>query len=279
MKGSILKGFAGLGARFALLSLILGAAGPAYAGQSGAPPPSTRAVAPAAAPETAAPAAKSATPAGQAVAAGEPAVRGNQEGIKIHGHWTIEVKNPDGKLVTHREFENSLAPGSGASLLAALLGGVASSGSWLLQIKDLATDTTHPGNTIMMAQANSWANNYCADESTQGGLCSGTPLSITAPAFNASGPSFTGTTLTLAGSATVPGSFTAASIGYVETDNFPCSGSSSPQACVVTASPLFGFQFAPPFTEKNLGDGNGDPAAVPVTANQVVNVTVVISFQ
>src|SRR2546423_15522419 len=34
--------------------------------------------------------------------------RGQQEGIKVHGHWTIEVRNPDGTLVTHREFENAL---------------------------------------------------------------------------------------------------------------------------------------------------------------------------
>src|SRR5271154_6454109 len=30
------------------------------------------------------------------------------EGIKVHGHWTIEVRNPDGSVATHREFENSL---------------------------------------------------------------------------------------------------------------------------------------------------------------------------
>ena len=32
---------------------------------------------------------------------------GPQEGIKVHGQWVIDVRNPDGKLVTHREFENS----------------------------------------------------------------------------------------------------------------------------------------------------------------------------
>jgi len=35
-------------------------------------------------------------------------VGGLREGIKVHGHWTIEVRNPDGELVTRREFENSL---------------------------------------------------------------------------------------------------------------------------------------------------------------------------
>lgn len=35
---------------------------------------------------------------------------GRNEGIKVHGHWTIEVRDPDGRLAAHREFENSLAP-------------------------------------------------------------------------------------------------------------------------------------------------------------------------
>jgi len=49
------------------------------------------------------------------------------DGIKIHGHWVLEVKNPDGKLVERREFNNSLVSGgtylSGDQLLAAILTG------------------------------------------------------------------------------------------------------------------------------------------------------------
>src|SRR6185295_7630881 len=36
------------------------------------------------------------------------------EGIKVHGHWTIDVREPDGRLVTHREFENALTNGQRA---------------------------------------------------------------------------------------------------------------------------------------------------------------------
>jgi hypothetical protein len=32
---------------------------------------------------------------------------GRHEGIKVHGHWTIEVHNPDGSLVRHVEFDNT----------------------------------------------------------------------------------------------------------------------------------------------------------------------------
>ena len=44
------------------------------------------------------------------------------QGIKVHGHWTIEVRDPDGTLVTYREFENSLTA-AGGQFLAALMGG------------------------------------------------------------------------------------------------------------------------------------------------------------
>jgi hypothetical protein len=33
---------------------------------------------------------------------------GSVEGIDVHGHWTIEVRDPDGTLVERREFENAL---------------------------------------------------------------------------------------------------------------------------------------------------------------------------
>jgi len=39
-----------------------------------------------------------------------------KEGIKVHGHWTIDIRNPDGKLVERREFNNALEPGGGESL-------------------------------------------------------------------------------------------------------------------------------------------------------------------
>jgi hypothetical protein len=56
---------------------------------------------------------------------------GPKEGIKVHGHWTIEVRNPDGKLVERREFENSLR-GQGARALAGFLSRTATPGLWLV---------------------------------------------------------------------------------------------------------------------------------------------------
>ena len=65
-----------------------------------------------------------------------------QEGIKVHGHWTIDIRQPDGTLATHREFENSLitvVPSSnlnyqsGNLLLASILRDPQpSAGSWYI---------------------------------------------------------------------------------------------------------------------------------------------------
>jgi hypothetical protein len=50
-----------------------------------------------------------------------------REGIKVHGDWTIEIRNPDGQLVERRQFKNALVrngtPLSGdALLITALIG-------------------------------------------------------------------------------------------------------------------------------------------------------------
>jgi len=71
---------------------------------------------PAAAPAKAAPTAR----AGQSASPSNRQPGGTHEGIKVHGHWMIEVKRPDGKLVSHTEFENSLV---GPALLADMLFG------------------------------------------------------------------------------------------------------------------------------------------------------------
>ena len=78
------------------------------------------------------------------------------EGVEVHGHWVIDVRNPNGKLVEHREFENSLVtrPGgllSGDQLLAGLLSGNLTAGDpgiGLLQ-GTTGTDLTEACNTVV----------------------------------------------------------------------------------------------------------------------------------
>jgi len=58
------------------------------------------------------------------------------EGIKVHGHWTIEVTNPDGSAAGKYEFENALRD-SGATMLARTLARRTgySIHAWMVQIQ------------------------------------------------------------------------------------------------------------------------------------------------
>ncbi len=201
--------------------------------------------------------------------AAKPPAKGQSEGIHVHGHWTIEVKNPDGKLFTHREFENGLSTINGAGLLAALLGRVVTPGSWQVQLQDSARQ-----NAIIITEANSAASTDCQDtlnsSSLDSGSCSSN-LTLTGPQEGGSG--LTGGSLTFAGSGIVPQGFPAA-LGVVFTQNAVCAPSTSAQTCFSSLN----FIDSPQLTFRNLDGVGTDPPSVPVTAGQSVSVTVVISF-
>ena len=58
-----------------------------------------------------------------------------QEGVKVHGDWTLTVRNPDGTLAGRYEFKNALAIGDGADTrLAQFLGGAAVPGKWTVTL-------------------------------------------------------------------------------------------------------------------------------------------------
>jgi len=61
--------------------------------------------------------------------AGEREVRDGS--IKVHGHWVIEVQNPDGAFVSRTEFENSLAS---PQVLTALLSRQQIPGLWRIHL-------------------------------------------------------------------------------------------------------------------------------------------------
>ena len=68
------------------------------------------------------------------------------EPIKVHGHWLIEIRNPDGKLAMRREIENSLitgTTGAGDDMLSAMLTGAVTPGQWVIQL-----NVTNSGPTV-----------------------------------------------------------------------------------------------------------------------------------
>ena len=275
MKTSVVKIFAGSGIRLAVLSvLFLGMTTACMAQASAAP-------AQPAAPAAVAPQAQPVAQGGQTATPSEPAAKGTSEGIQVHGHWTLEVKNPDGKLVTHREFENSLVYNGGALLLPALLNRNVVSGAWEVQLADTAAEH----NVMFVVEPSSSASVVCPSKSgsvSGVGSCSNNLALVNNVSLNSSGILGPVQPLTLSGSSTIPSGFPSA-IGYVVTVNYVCAsdtvniGYVTTQACFNLAA----YNTAEPvvFTTSTLDGLNGDPAAVPVSAGQTIAVTIVISFQ
>jgi len=69
---------------------------------------------------------------------------GPHEGIKVHGHWVIDVRNPDGKLVKHHEFENSYY---GSVFLPTLLARQRSVGFW-----EISLDNGAAGDSFLLTE-------------------------------------------------------------------------------------------------------------------------------
>src|SRR5271157_630852 len=94
-----------------------------------------------------------------AAAAEKPEPGGKSEGIKVHGHWVLEVRNPDGTLASRREFENALqtGPGSnGSDALATVLAGGATVGGWYVSLGfgTVSNNNCNPScQNIIIAQA------------------------------------------------------------------------------------------------------------------------------
>jgi hypothetical protein len=203
---------------------------------------------------------------------GTSAPKGQHEGITVHGHWVIEVKNPNGTTTARREFENGLisGDGNGAGLLAGLLAGSTSGGLWGVALMNYTPGGELIGQDLfILSQVAS-----CPSENTVAFLpsfsfCSTTPLSVTAP-VDTSGL-LTGTVV-LQGSAVVPQGFVSP-ISFVETVKFTCGTTVAPSTC----STMFSEQYSL-FTGRPLDGQNGDPISVPVTSGQTVQATVTISF-
>lgn len=172
---------------------------------------------------------------------------GPQEGIKVHGHWSIVIKNPDGSVASRHEFENSLV-NTGPDLLAELLARIASPGAWEIN--------------LLNTQAG-------------GSACGGVGCFIIEPGIATGGSTNLTVTYVANPARTIlQGSFQASAAGdiaQVQTIYFVCPSSVSPTACPgsLGAAGLFGVQ---PFTARAL------PAPITVQSGQIVQVSVTFTF-
>jgi hypothetical protein len=92
---------------------------------------------------------------GVMVAAGVAAQE--REGIKVHGHWTIDIRNPDGTLVSHREFENALVIGQGDLQLASVLSRNGQMGTWGVILTNPAGAGPCPTDCVILEPAEAQA--------------------------------------------------------------------------------------------------------------------------
>lgn len=173
---------------------------------------------------------------------------GPQEGIKIHGHWSIVIKNLDGSVASRHEFENSLIS-SGSDILAQLLARSTSTGGWGISVLPSV-----PG----------------------GSSCGGNIPCVVIEAGEATGVISVSSNLTVTYSpnpsrTTLQGSFQASSagdIGQVSTLLGACPASVTPSSCP-SASNNFGQGV---FTSHTL------TASIPVQSGQIVQLTVTFTF-
>jgi hypothetical protein len=84
------------------------------------------------------------------------------QGVKVHGHWVLQVKNPDGSLGDRREFENSLttvgAFSSGDQVLGLLLSGNASVGDPAIVFSNNVTAGVDPSTECFLSTFSDYQN-------------------------------------------------------------------------------------------------------------------------
>ena len=221
-------------------------------------------------------------PDAQPAAQSEHQPKGTHEGIKVHGHWTIEVRDPDGTVRSHTEFENSLVQANGGVSLQNLLSGQASTGGWEIALGP------PPGQQFL-------GETPCYNSITY------SPCSIVSPAVAYSGCStdpscfpnliVSPSSYQLSPAPSTPmvilqGTATAGSgggvVGFVSTSIALCGLGVAPANCSVAngntqTGGLSATSF--PFSSRTLDGLNGDPNSITVTSKQTIAVTVQFSFQ
>ena len=172
------------------------------------------------------------------------------EGIGVHGYWKIDVRNPDGSLASHTEFENALTAEGQSSLVNVLLG------------------------ANLFGSMNIDLNGSPAPCATIVPLLN---ILLPIPCFIA------GTNLTAAvqgnpsGALVLTGTTTATSDGVIDVVS-----TKTPLTCgsgFVPCGPLFNSNGnVPSFTSFDLRDPSSPVQPIPVTTGQLIQVSVTLSF-
>lgn len=239
-------------------------------------------------------AAKTAVPVQAKAVAAKPVesvAKSENTGIKVHGHWVINILNSGGKLVSHTEFENTLQA-SGQIILANVLGQQGILGGWAISFAGTGPCTFLPSNFTNLPGV-----------STAGGICmlfqngaeftvgDTVPTSTDCNTFPGDcvaalpAPTVGPGSILLAGAFVFPPTTPAGSnIAQVETLLALCP-TSVPESTCVGGNPDTGVSPIHPavnvFTSATLTNSASPPVAtpIPVAAGQVAQISVTLSFQ
>jgi hypothetical protein len=208
---------------------------------------------------------------------------GSQQGIKVHGHWVIDVRNPDGTLAQHHEFENSMQD-QGFNLVN-LLAGTATVGEPVIVLGNGGT-TTFCGSAY--CYLSEYSNGQFMKSVNSGAGCPGATSACAAtlvPTVIATGPQVGNQafSLKLTGQMTA---IQAGPIGAVGTIFWNCVTSNS---TLSTSSPsICASQTNVPANTILLAPGNNSTLlsyftyttfnVISVVTGQIVQVSVTISF-
>jgi len=84
------------------------------------------------------------------------------QGIKVHGHWVIEVRNPDGSLHLRREFENALTAEGKVGLAQLLSGSRGTVNHWIVTVVGCGSGTSctisEPDDVVFVAGSTTFKN-------------------------------------------------------------------------------------------------------------------------
>ena len=307
-----LAGMCGLATVLALATASFAQhAAPAPGGNSMVAAPATRSVSPAAKTGLAAPPA--ARPAAEEESAA-PNSAGSQ-GIKVHGHWILQVKNADGTLGERREFDNSLVTGatletvSGSQALALLLSGNATAGDPGIAFIPSGTNIVDPTIPCSNLGSTSSCYGFTTGKSplvNPGNFVNSEAKKLAGSGYNPLESSQTGLGITvnvspniywtLSGNYTVPSGLS--SIAYVETilpvcmagSNFTIYDNNDPQVNQTQSEQDRGSTVAPAACDNTVTDvvygtltetavSSGSVATpLAVSSGQVIAITVIITF-
>jgi hypothetical protein len=170
-----------------------------------------------------------------------------QEGIKVHGHWAIEVRDPDGTVVTRREFDNAFDTVEGPGILRQVFTRVNAFGRWVVVLRATGANlcAAHPQGICLILEPN--------DPDATAGIFKN--LSVTTDAGT--------NAIILSGSATADAT---TDITSVSTRIRLCAVTNDPATCAAGAQTVVSGGLTATFV------------TVPVQATQIVQVTVTLSF-